>query len=109
MWRFDGSLELARPLTELATVFDMCGLISGLDHGRGQALVAEGEGVRLEVTRVTGQRCRISGELDASMGREDASAQLLQIAMALEADGISFELRLKDAQDQPTGTFTPIG
>jgi hypothetical protein len=82
----DGYFRLSRPISDLATVFDMCGFASSETE---EGLVLQLDEVILDATHVKAGEYRLRGELP-----EDACDIAAQIALALEADGIDFELGL---------------
>jgi hypothetical protein len=103
--KIDGHFAFERPVADLATVFDMCGLTS--HAGPGDQLTATGEAAVVRVARVSDSTCTIAG--DVSSTPEAADALAAQIALAFEADGIAFTLRLYDSNGAERRRFSPLG
>jgi hypothetical protein len=97
----DGYFRLSRPLADLATVFDMCGFGSKLAE---DGLVLERGDLVLQASRLGAEEYRLHGELP-----EHASDIAGQVALALEADGIAFQLDLYAASGERIKRFTPAG
>jgi hypothetical protein len=91
MHAFDGTLALRRPLRELATVFEMTGL--GVEVVR-DTLRSTDAGLRVEATANPPDDIALVGAIDDT--RLDPEAVLRRLALAMEADGIRFKLRLLD-------------
>ena len=88
---FDGSIAAQRPLPDLATVFDMTGL--GFEVARG-ALRSSEVGLSIDATN-TSTGVALTGHIDDACF--DPEEVLRRLALAMEADGIRFTLRLLDA------------
>jgi hypothetical protein len=101
----DGTIACARPIQDLATVFDMCGLSS--EASSADRLTVTGQSVALYVVRDDAHSCSIRGTLARDV--EQAAALATQIALALEADGIAFSLGLYDLDGTKLRHLTPIG
>jgi len=97
---FDGTLELARSLADLATVFDMTGF--SLSASRERVDSSE-PGLALESRAVSRGVYAISGSVDDQL--LDPHDVLSRLAMALDADGIRFALRLRDARGDVLVTY----
>jgi hypothetical protein len=97
---FDGTLELRRPLYELATVFEMTGL--GVEVVQG-GLRSNETGLRVEATSTAAEEMTLLGDVDDA--RLDPEAVLRRLALAMEADGIRFTLRLLDADGVARVTY----
>lgn len=97
---FEGTLDLRRPLRDLATVFDMAGF--GFDVVRN-ALKSNEAGLSFEATAARAGGYDVAGVIDdACFDPEDV---LQRLALAMEADGIGFELKLLDADGAARVTY----
>jgi hypothetical protein len=98
---FDGNLDSPRPLQELETVFDMTGLAFEIVRGTLQSNEA---GLSLQATSVPPSvGVALVGAIDDA--RLDPEDLLRRLALALEADGVRFTLRLLDADGVARVTY----
>ncbi len=94
-----GTLRLTRPLAELATVFDMAGLDFSLEH---DIALAHAPNIRLELIATQENAYELRSEISA--GIESTRTLLTRLSLALEADGIEFQLELRQGPDSaPAG------
>ena len=101
---FDGRFETARPLNELGTLFDMTGLALEVAHGTvrsNDAAIAIDTCAHAQHARATAYS--LNGRIDAA--RHDPEDVLSRLAMAMEADGIRFTLRLLDGGGDARVTY----
>jgi hypothetical protein len=97
---FDGNLRSQRPLRELATAFDLTGFSFEIARG---ALRSIETGLSLDATSSRTDGVALAGTIDdASFDPDDV---LRRLALAMEADGIPFTLRLLDADGVARVTY----
>lgn len=96
----DGRIVLQRPLLDLATVLDMTGL--GFEMVRG-ALRSTEVGLSIETISSAPADVALTGQIDDAY--LDAEEVLHRLALAMEADGIQFTLRLLDADGVARVTY----
>ena len=88
---FDGSLRSQRALQDLATVFDLTGFHFEIARG---ALRSSEVGLSFDATLTPHEGVALIGKIDdACLDPEDV---LRRLALAMEADGVPFTLRLLD-------------
>jgi hypothetical protein len=98
-----GTFDFERPLSDLATVFDMCGLQT---RAAGHQVCAEGEGLSVMIDRRADGQCHLTGAV--TLDANHALAAASQLALALEADGIRFDLELQDADGATVRRYRPL-
>ncbi len=89
---FYGSLRAQRPLHEFATAFEL----TGFDFQITRSALRSGEaGLTIEATPSPSEGLELAGEIDdACLDPDDV---LRRLALAMEADGVAFTLRLLNA------------
>lgn len=97
---FEGTLDLRRPLADLATVFDMAGF--GIDVAHDM-LRSNETGLSFEATAARIGGYDVAGVIDDACF--DPDDVLHRLALAMEADGIDFELKLLDADGAARVTY----
>ena len=97
---FDARIELARPLREIATVFDMTGLALQI---RADRLHCAEPGIDLSAQSRQADAFEFMGAIDDE--RLDPNDVLTRLALALEADGLRFRLRLFNADGNARATY----
>ena len=101
--RFEGHFELLRPLSDLATVFDMTGVAFTIERN---AIRCREPGFGLDIDREAATRYRVSGTVDPAC--HDAVALLTRLGCAFDADGIVYRFTLYDGAGEPTHVFEPV-
>jgi|SRR6187399_975663 hypothetical protein len=97
---FDGNLKSLRPLPELATAFDLTGFSFEIARGTLRSMEV---GLSLDATSSRLEGVALVGAIDdASL---DPDEVLRRLALAMEADGIPFTLRLLDADGVARVTY----
>lgn len=103
MHAIDGRIVLPHPVRDLATVFDMTGF--GFEIVRGALRSTEvGLSVETTLSSATADVALVGHIDDAHLDPEDV---LCRLALAMEADGIRFTLRLLDAHGVARVTYEP--
>jgi len=97
---FDARIELARPLRDVATVFDMTGLAL---HVRADRLRCDEPGIDVSAQSIHAGVFEFAGAIEDA--RLDPNDVLTRLALALEADGHRFRLRLFDADGTARVTY----
>ncbi len=97
---FDGNLRSQRPLRELATAFELTGF--DLQIARG-ALQSGEVGLTVEATTSPSEGIALVGKIDDAC--LDPDAVLRRLALAMEADGVAFTLRLLTADGVARVTY----
>ena len=99
---FDGNLRSQRPLRELATAFDLTGFDFEIARG---ALRSSEIGLSVDATSSPTEGFLLVGSIDdACLDPDDV---LHRFALAMEADGVPFTLRLLDADGVARVTYEP--
>jgi hypothetical protein len=97
---FDGELRSQRPLQDLATTFELTGF--DLQIARG-ALRSGEMGLTVDATSSPSEGVALVGKIDdACLDPDDV---LRRLALAMEADGIAFTLRLLNADGVARVTY----
>ncbi len=97
---FDGNLRSQRPLPELATAFDLTGFSFEIAGGGLRSVEA---GLSLDATSCRTDGVALVGTIDDASF--DPDHVLRRLALAMEADGIPFTLRLLDADGVARVTY----
>ena len=97
---FDARIELARPLRDVATAFDMTGLALQVLADRLQCTEP---GIDLSAQSRHAGAFEFAGAIDDE--RLDPNDVLTRLALALEADGLRFRLRWFDADGHARATY----
>jgi hypothetical protein len=96
-----GQMAFDRPLEDLNTVLDMVGLSARQD---GEKLLAGSPEIDMTFTPLGAGQVQLDGAFSAEA---DPEAFCRHLALALESDGINFELHLSDSSGQDVGHYRP--
>ncbi|MEJ2131889.1 MAG: hypothetical protein P8Y95_09785 [Gammaproteobacteria bacterium] len=90
---FNVCLYLPRPLSELATVFDMSGLaVRVVESGALHRLESREPGLELNMAPAAGPEYTFDGVISAPLPKGETVLE--HVALALDADGVKFEITL---------------